>query len=104
MARDLHDTLAQGLVSLNMRLDAIHVHLAKDNTERAKEIVQQSMNRVKSTLADARSAIDDLRKEIRRNRFFKRKNYLINGSFSRVDRHGLLFRLQIRPSAGRSNS
>ncbi|MEC1442058.1 two-component system sensor histidine kinase YdfH [Bacillus subtilis] len=61
MARDLHDTLAQGLVSLNMQLDAIHVHLAKGNTERAKEIIQQSMKRVKSTLADARSAIDDLR-------------------------------------------
>ncbi|MFP9048738.1 DNA-binding protein WhiA, partial [Enterococcus faecalis] len=47
MARDLHDTLAQGLVSLNMQLDAIHVHLAKGNTERAKEIIQQSMKRVK---------------------------------------------------------
>lgn len=61
MARDLHDTLAQGLVSLNMQLDAINVHITKGNTDRAKEIIQQSMNRVKSTLADARSAIDNLR-------------------------------------------
>lgn len=61
MARDLHDTLAQGLVSLNMQLDAINVHISKGNTDRAKEIIQQSMNRVKSTLADARSAIDNLR-------------------------------------------
>lgn len=73
MARDLHDTLAQGLVSLNMRLDAIHVHLAKDNTERAKEIVQQSMNRVKSTLADARSAIDDLRNKSEEIGFLKER-------------------------------
>ncbi|MEC1621535.1 sensor histidine kinase [Bacillus mojavensis] len=61
MARDLHDTLAQGLVSLNMQLDAINVHISKGNTDRAKEIIQQSMNRVKSTIADARSAIDNLR-------------------------------------------
>ncbi|WP_350255223.1 sensor histidine kinase [Bacillus halotolerans] len=61
MARDLHDTLAQGLVSLNMQLDAINVHISKGNTDRAKEIIQKSMNRVKSTLADARSAIDNLR-------------------------------------------
>ncbi|MFN2744720.1 sensor histidine kinase [Bacillus sp. z60-18] len=73
MARDLHDTLAQGLVSLNMQLDAIHVHLAKDNTERAKEIVQQSMNRVKSTLADARSAIDDLRSKSEEIGFLKER-------------------------------
>ncbi|MFA7746609.1 histidine kinase, partial [Salinicoccus roseus] len=26
MARDLHDTLAQGLVSLHMQLEAVHVH------------------------------------------------------------------------------
>ncbi|KYC74750.1 hypothetical protein B4092_4431 [Bacillus licheniformis] len=73
MARDLHDTLAQGLVSLNMQLDAIHVHLAKDNTEKAKEIVQQSMNRVKSTLADARSAIDDLRSKSEEIGFLKER-------------------------------
>lgn len=73
MARDLHDTLAQGLVSLNMQLDAIHIHLAKDNTERAKEIVQQSMNRVKSTLADARSAIDDLRSKSEEIGFLKER-------------------------------
>ncbi|MGG3034648.1 sensor histidine kinase [Bacillus licheniformis] len=73
MARDLHDTLAQGLVSLNMQLDAIHVHLAKDNTERAKESVQQSMNRVKSTLADARSAIDDLRSKSEEIGFLKER-------------------------------
>ncbi|WIW26561.1 sensor histidine kinase [Bacillus inaquosorum] len=73
MARDLHDTLAQGLVSLNMQLDAIHVHLTKRNTERAKEIIQQSMNRVKSTLADARSAIDDLRSKSEEIGFLKER-------------------------------
>ncbi|MCO4851857.1 sensor histidine kinase [Bacillus vallismortis] len=73
MARDLHDTLAQGLVSLNMQLEAIHVHLTKGNTERAKEIIQQSMNRVKGTLADARSAIDDLRSKSEEIGFLKER-------------------------------
>ncbi|MEI1420280.1 sensor histidine kinase [Bacillus cabrialesii] len=73
MARDLHDTLAQGLVSLNMQLDAIHVHLTKGNTERAKEIIQQSMKRVKGTLADARSAIDDLRSKSEEIGFLKER-------------------------------
>lgn len=73
MARDLHDTLAQGLVSLNMQLDAIHVHLTKGNTERAKEIIQQSMKRVRGTLADARSAIDDLRSKSEEIGFLKER-------------------------------
>lgn len=73
MARDLHDTLAQGLVSLNMQLEATHVYLSKGNPERAKEIIQQSMRRVKSTLADARSAIDDLRIKSKEIVFLKEK-------------------------------
>jgi len=61
MARDLHDTLAQGLAGLIMRLEAANTHLNKGNTPRAQEIIRQSMEQSRSTLAEARRAIDDLR-------------------------------------------
>lgn len=61
MARDLHDTLAQGLAGLIMQLEATEAHLNRGNLERAKEIVNKSMSQARRTLADARNAIDDLR-------------------------------------------
>lgn len=61
MARDLHDTLAQGLAGLIMQLDAVDAHLTKGNSKRAQEIVQHSMIHAKKTLSEARLAIDNLR-------------------------------------------
>lgn len=61
MARDLHDTLAQGLAGLIMRLEATHMHMKKGNMERAQDITLQSMQQARQTLAEARRAIDDLR-------------------------------------------
>lgn len=61
MARDLHDTLAQGLAGIIMQLDAVDAHLMKGNTPRAQEIVQYSMVHAKKTLSEARLAIDNLR-------------------------------------------
>jgi two-component system, NarL family, sensor histidine kinase YdfH len=63
MARELHDTLAQGLAGLILQLEAANSHLANDRPERAQAIVQQAMTRARGTLADARRAIDDLRAE-----------------------------------------
>jgi len=61
MARELHDTLAQGLAGLVLQLEAIDSHLSRGNTTKAQAITQQAMDRTRSTLADARRAIDDLR-------------------------------------------
>ena len=61
MARELHDTLAQGLAGLILQLEAVDSHLASQHSARAREIVQQAMARARATLADARRAIDDLR-------------------------------------------
>jgi NarL family two-component system sensor histidine kinase YdfH len=61
MARELHDTLAQGLAGLVLQLEAIDSHLSRGNTAKAQAITQQAMDRARSTLADARRAIDDLR-------------------------------------------
>ena len=61
MARELHDTLAQGLAGLILQLEAANSHLASGRVERAKEILVQAMTRARNTLADARRAIGDLR-------------------------------------------
>ncbi len=63
MARELHDTLAQGVAGLILQLEAVNAHLATDRHDRAQEIVQQALIRARETLADARRAIDDLRTE-----------------------------------------
>jgi NarL family two-component system sensor histidine kinase YdfH len=61
MARELHDTLAQGVAGLVLQLEAVKAHLGANRTERASAIVEQSLVRARSTLADSRAAIDDLR-------------------------------------------
>jgi NarL family two-component system sensor histidine kinase YdfH len=61
LARELHDTLAQGLAGLILQLEAADSHLGSQNPEKAQAIVQQAMTRARATLADARRAIGDLR-------------------------------------------
>ena len=61
MARELHDTLAQGVAGLVLQLEAVKAHLASNRTERASAIVEQSIARARSTLAESRAAIDNLR-------------------------------------------
>jgi NarL family two-component system sensor histidine kinase YdfH len=61
MARELHDTLAQGVAGLVLQLEAVKAHLGANRIERATAIVDQSLSRARSTLAESRAAIDDLR-------------------------------------------
>ncbi len=61
LARELHDTLAQGLAGLILQLEAADSQLGRGRPERAQAIVAQAMERARTTLADARRAIDDLR-------------------------------------------
>lgn len=61
MARELHDTLAQGLAGLVLQLEAVDSHLSKNAPSKAQEIVQQAMGRARATLSDARNAIGNLR-------------------------------------------
>jgi NarL family two-component system sensor histidine kinase YdfH len=61
MARELHDTLAQGLAGLILQLEAVDSHLGQDRPDQAQAIVHQAMGRARVTLADARRAIQDLR-------------------------------------------
>jgi NarL family two-component system sensor histidine kinase YdfH len=61
MARELHDTLAQGLAGLVLQLEALEIALERDNPEKAQQIAAQAKDRARTTLAEARRAIDDLR-------------------------------------------
>ena len=61
MARELHDTLAQGLAGLVLQLEALEASLERDNMQQALNITGQAKERARTTLADARRAIDDLR-------------------------------------------
>jgi NarL family two-component system sensor histidine kinase YdfH len=61
MARELHDTLSQGLAGLILQLEAADAHLAGNRPERARGILQSSMEKARGTLAEARQAIDNLR-------------------------------------------
>jgi len=62
MARELHDTLAQGLAGLILQLEAADSHLSLGCNEKSQAIIQQAMNRARTTLSDARRVIGDLRK------------------------------------------
>jgi len=61
MARELHDTLSQGVAGLVLQLEAIKAHLEAGREGRAVGIIDQSLARARSTLAESRAAIDDLR-------------------------------------------
>lgn len=61
MARDLHDTLAQGIAGFIMQLEAIQVYIDNGNKEKSQEIVLKSMQQARETLKEARIVIDNLR-------------------------------------------
>jgi NarL family two-component system sensor histidine kinase YdfH len=60
LARELHDTLSQGLVGLALQLDAVDALLTRQRPAQAQDVVRQSMKRARATLVEARRAIDDL--------------------------------------------
>ena len=61
MAQELHDTLAQGLAGLILQLEAADSHLEEGNAPKAQETVQRAMERARTTLREARRAIQALR-------------------------------------------
>ena len=63
MARELHDTLSQGLAGLILQLEAADAHLTNNHNDKAHAIVTDAMEQARVTLAKARHAIDDLRQQ-----------------------------------------
>jgi NarL family two-component system sensor histidine kinase YdfH len=63
MARELHDTLAQGLAGLILQIEGLEAHLEQGNTAKVAEIAAQAKARARTTLAEARQVIGDLRQQ-----------------------------------------
>lgn len=61
IARDLHDTLVQGVAGLLMQMDVVNNHLQQQRVERAQELLEQVMDDARNTISDARCAIGELR-------------------------------------------
>ena len=61
MAREMHDTLAQGLAGVIMQLEAADSHLESNRPAEARGLVEQAMLRARQTLHEARRAIQALR-------------------------------------------
>jgi two-component system, NarL family, sensor histidine kinase YdfH len=61
MAREMHDTLAQGLAGVILQLEAADSHLETNHVAEARVVVKQAMHRARQTLHEARRAIQALR-------------------------------------------
>jgi NarL family two-component system sensor histidine kinase YdfH len=61
MARELHDTLSQGLAGVILQLEAAVEHQEKGRSDKVSAIILQAITRSRSTLAEARQVIEDLR-------------------------------------------
>jgi len=63
MARELHDTLAQGVAGLILQLEAIKAHQHQDDHGQAEQVLLQALDRARNTLSESRAAIEDLRND-----------------------------------------
>jgi len=63
MARELHDTLAQGMAGLVLQLEAVKHHLNEGEVSESQQIVTEASTQARDALRKARAAIDDLRAE-----------------------------------------
>ena len=61
MARELHDTLAQGIAGMIMQLEVTSAQMHRKNYQQAQEVLSQALADARTTLQDARHAITDLR-------------------------------------------
>lgn len=61
LARDIHDTLSQGLAGVLMKLEVLQLNIEEENTEKSKEIAQNAISQVRDNLKEARELIRDLR-------------------------------------------
>jgi len=63
MARELHDTLAQGVAGLILQLEALKAHQQQKNYTQAEAVLQQAIARARNTLSESRAAIENLRND-----------------------------------------
>ena len=65
LAREIHDTLAQGLTGINIQLEAIESALELNNRELALERLNRTRNLANQSLAEARRSVWALRSKAR---------------------------------------
>jgi len=63
MARELHDTLAQGVAGLILQLEALKDHQQQNRYPQAQSVLEQAIARARSTLGESRAAIENLRND-----------------------------------------
>jgi len=61
IARELHDTLAQGIAGMIMQLEVTSAQIQRQNYPQAQEVLNLALSSARTTLQDARHAITDLR-------------------------------------------
>ena len=62
LARELHDTLAQGLAAISLKLETADALLeAQANPEKVRDVVQQALEAARANLEEARRSVLDLR-------------------------------------------
>jgi two-component system, NarL family, sensor histidine kinase YdfH len=61
IAREIHDTLSQGLTALVMQLDAAHSYFLKGHAAQGQEVVMQAMTRARTVLTETRYVLHDVR-------------------------------------------
>ena len=61
MARELHDTLAQGIAGMIMQLEVTSAQMQRKDYLEAQHVLSQALSYARTTLQDARHAISDLR-------------------------------------------
>jgi two-component system, NarL family, sensor histidine kinase YdfH len=61
MARELHDTLLQGMAGMVMQLEVTSAQMDRQNYLQAQQVLSQTLSSARAALGDARHAIRDLR-------------------------------------------
>lgn len=63
MARDLHDSLIQKLIALNLKMDVIDVHMQKGQHDKASAIIKTAKQQVGESIVETRKVVEDLRSQ-----------------------------------------
>lgn len=61
LARDIHDTLLQGMAGVLLKMDALDIHLENGNVEKSQQIARKIANQTRDSLKESREIITGLR-------------------------------------------
>ena len=67
LARDLHDSLTQDLIGINMHLSAMKVLLDNEDYQKLAQTLEKTQHFTKESISEARQTIADYRQEKREN-------------------------------------